>query len=100
MFVYSIKNKKTGKEFIGGFIGATNKGREGLNLGVLLKHYKQKLNKELHEDLQKEGMTAFSATILYQTDNLKTLEDMEEFYILKRNTIEKGYNTNTGYRLL
>ena len=94
MFVYSIKNKKTGKEFIGGYIGSNTK------VGVLLKHYKQKLNKELHKDLQKEGMTAFNVTILYQTNDLKTLEDMEEFYILKRNTIEKGYNTDTGYRLL
>jgi len=95
MFVYSIKRKDNGKEFIGAAIAETSKQ------AVLNKHYKCNFCKKLHTDLKNLGMKEFKVSVLYETSELKNLEDMEEYYIISRKTLQpNGYNENTGHKLL
>ncbi len=95
MFVYSIKRKDNGKEFIGAAIAETSKQ------AVLTKHHKYSFCKELHTDLKKLGLKEFKVSVLYETTDLKNLEDMEEYYIISRETLHpNGYNENTGHKLL
>lgn len=95
MFIYSIKHKDTGKEFIGAAIAENSK------VAALDKHKSKCLCKELHEDLNKFGVKNFKVSVLYETSQLENLENMEEYYIISRNTLQpNGYNENTGYKML
>lgn len=89
--IYIIENKTSGKKYIG----------QSKNIIQRFYQHKSRLrgnihpNKKLQNAWNKYGEDDFIFNILKVCD-LKDLDDMEEFYILKFNSFSEGFNQDLG----
>jgi group I intron endonuclease len=92
MLIYLIKNRITGKEYVGQTIRSlSERWREHCRPS------KSKKCTELHNAITKHGREAFVVSVLAETDSLDELNRSEAHHIEGRNTITPfGYNLTTG----
>lgn len=91
MLIYKCTNLITTKAYI---------GQTTRTLSIRIQEYcKYSGGSEtyFHNSLRKYGIENFHWEILYETDDLFTLNFMENYYIEKQNTLSpNGYNLTTG----
>jgi len=93
-YIYEIKNINNEKRYI----GQTTKG-EGVRwrgrLATILKIYR---TPHLNNSIKKYGIDNFKIKIIDSAKDKKELDDKEEYYILKYNTLNRdfGYNLRHG----
>jgi group I intron endonuclease len=92
LFIYKITNIKNNKIYV----GQTRRSKIELRFK---EHIKQSMNKnskyynfDLYKDLRKYGKRNFKIEVLEEIFNEEDLLNKEDFYILKYNSINKGYN--------
>lgn len=91
MIIYMIQNKLNGKMYI----GQTRRPlKERINQHKL--DAENGVGFELHNSIRKHGWDNFEVTILDETDNIDKLNELEEYYISKYDSINKGYNLALG----
>lgn len=92
MVIYKFTNIITGKCYIGQTIQDPDHRRlEHLNTKRL-----QKSTTHFHNAIKKYGGDAFEFEILDHASSISELNDLEEYYIAKYNSIEFGYNLASG----
>jgi group I intron endonuclease len=92
MVIYKFTNIITDKCYIGQTVQDPNHRRlEHLNTKRL-----QKSTTHFHNAIKKYGKDAFEFEILAYAKNLAELNELEEYYIAKYNSIEFGYNLAMG----
>lgn len=90
MIIYKITNKLNGKSYIGQTTQTLSQ-----------RWYQHKYNSKdkdtkLARAIRKYGISNFSISTIYETDNYEDLNKMEEIFISQYNTTKKGYNIRTG----
>ena len=92
MHVYKWTHKETGKSYIGQSIQDPNRRR--------LEHISHSKHSEktyhFHNAIRKYGVEAFDWQVLEYASTIDKLNQLEEFYINKYNSIENGYNLREG----
>ena len=92
MIIYKCTNIKTGKCYIGQTIQNLDRRR--------CEHLSHSRNSSkdhhFHNALRKYGEKSFVWEVIDVADNINQLNDLEEFYIKKFNSISKGYNIREG----
>lgn len=93
MFVYMIKNKISGKSYV----GATTRSKLYKRYGMNNWHLRLLSNPEIRNDYTKLGKESFELIVLEEPKSKKELYLKEEFYIKKLNTLfPNGYNFQSG----
>jgi|GEM_PF-6564770 hypothetical protein len=85
MILYRIYNKKREKEYIG-----IEFGKKFVEDKIFNKHRTEKINEELHKDLNTMPHHVFDIKVLNKSKNSKTIEKLEENYV---ENSENCYNT-------
>lgn len=92
MHIYKWTHKESGKCYIGQSIQEPNQRR--------LEHISgsryTKKTYHFHNAIKKYGIDSFDWEVLDYTYTLEELNDLEEFYINKYNSINEGYNIRQG----
>ena len=92
MFLYCIRNKINGKEYI----GITTKSVNGRFL-CHIKEAKYRGRNVLHKALRKYGAAAFDVSALVEHDSWKVLQQLERNAISEHGTlVPNGYNMTEG----
>jgi group I intron endonuclease len=89
--IYYIKNTSNNNMYIGQSVNI--KARFCSHKCALKKnkHY----NEKLQEDFNKYGMESFEFGVLEECES-ESLDELEQYYIKKYNTVESGYNNASG----
>lgn len=88
MIIYKVLNKINGKIYIGQTTRTLDKRKE--------EHINSKDDSFFHQALRKYGNDNFEWEIIFECNNLSTLNEQEIFYINKYNSYKKGYNMSLG----
>lgn len=92
--IYSIKNIKNNKEYIGSTVNYNKRCRSHLN--ALLGEYHT--NYKLQEEFKLFGEENFEFSILAETESEEERYQLEEKYIVERKSFENGYNLTVDGR--
>ena len=92
MIIYKLTNITNGKQYIGQSINTWKQRKAGYNTCISSKHNNQRIVKAL----RKYGWNKFNVEIIATAKTTQKLNELEEYYIKKFNTINEGYNIATG----
>lgn len=91
MLIYTITNTINGKMYVGQTTRTVEaRMRDHKNAAMRGEDY------PLYRDIRKYGWEAFSVQVIAYAETKEILDDLEEYYIKKFNTIETGYNQALG----
>lgn len=92
MHIYKWTHKETGKSYIGQSIQDPNRRR--------LEHIAHSRHSDktyhFHNAIRKYGEDAFDWEVIAYATSIKQLNELEEFYINKYDSIKNGYNLREG----
>lgn len=91
MIIYKMENKLNGKVYI----GQTRRSFEQ-RISEHINGAKRGEDFHIGQAIRKYGIENFDCSIIAETDDINVLNDMEEFYIKKYNSVETGYNLAYG----
>lgn len=89
--IYYIKNTLNNNMYIGQSVNIKTRFCAHRSSLKNNKHY----NEKLQEDFNKYGMDIFELGILEECES-EFLDELEQYYIKKYNTVESGYNNASG----
>jgi group I intron endonuclease len=89
MVIYKITNKINGKVYVGQTIGSIYSRFKSHT-------YKSSKCTKLYNSIKKYGKENFKIEIIEKCNSMKELNKREEYWISKLNTIEDGYNLQSG----
>jgi len=93
MIIYLITNKLNGKQYV----GQTTKDIEKRMQGHRAKVVSNRSSTKLHNAMRKYGVENFSVEVIDSTATTQIeLDFLEDFYIKKFDSINKGYNMKPG----
>jgi group I intron endonuclease len=91
MIIYKITNKVNGKIYIGQTIKSLeHRKQQHINCA------KRKVDRHLYHSMNKYGIDNFIFEEIDHTDNLKDLNYLETYYIIKYDSVRNGYNMSYG----
>lgn len=91
MLIYKLTNLSNGKLYIGQTIHTWEQRKRSYDYAI-----KSENKQHIVNALRKYGWKGFSVEIVDKASTIEELNALEEHYIAKYNTVEKGYNITNG----